>query len=86
MMDQAKNSLEGGAEYPYDAPDNWDRSVTPSLPATDWAHAAARGILYNLNDRRDIKDGFRDVDEDVRKEIVESLAAIIREAAKKEGE
>jgi len=86
-MDQAKHSLERGAEYPYDAPDNWRESDdAPPLPATDWSHAAARGILHDLTDRRGIKHGFCGVDEDVRKEIVESLAAIIREAAKKEGE
>lgn len=64
-----------GAEYPFDAPDD---GVAPM--AVDWAVAAARGILADLSDRRGIKYGFREIDADVRVEIVSSLAAICREA------
>jgi hypothetical protein len=79
-MDSAKHALEHGQQYPYDAPDSWS-SDNPPPPAKDWAHAAARGILSDLNDRRSIKNGFLGIDEDVRVEIVESLAGIIRAAA-----
>lgn len=85
MSDQsaAELSLELGAMYPYDAPDDWkedDKDSQPP-PAKDWAHRAARGILSDLTDRRGIKHGFNNIDEDVRVELVGSLAAIIRQAA-----
>lgn len=82
MIDLAKHSLERGAEYPYDAPDAWWDSGKDTPPAKDWAHAAARGILHDLCDRRGIKRGFEGIDEETRVEIVESLSAIIRAAAK----
>lgn len=75
-------SLKHGASFPYDASDEWwyeeSEASTPPPAATDWAHAAARGIVANLKDRRGIKDGFNRVDEDVRREIVEDIATIIR--------
>lgn len=81
-MNEAKHALDHGARFPYDAPDEWWRDADSEPPAaTDWAHAAARGILRDLNDRRGIKQGFRVVDEDVRAEIVQSVADIIRAAA-----
>ena len=79
-------ALESGSEFPFDAPDAWwhreDEPVPP--PAKDWAHRAARGVLYNLSDRRGIKQGLQvlSIDEDTRIEIVDALAAIIREAAR----
>lgn len=83
MPTDAQHSLDIGAKYPYDAPDNWrnddPRGVSPP-PATDWAHAAARGVVADLTDRGGIKYGFRDVDQEVRAELVASLAAIIRTA------
>jgi hypothetical protein len=74
--------LEHGNAYPYDAPDAWWNADTMTTPpaAVDWAHAAARGILADLKDRRTIKWGFDDTDEDVRAEIVSSIAEIIRTA------
>ena len=81
-MDITKHRLDHGAEFPYDADDKWWNGDGTNPPqAKDWAHAAARGILADLNDRRDIKRGFERIDEDVRAEIVESLAEIIRLAA-----
>lgn len=82
-MTNAKHALEHGAQWPYDAPDSRSSDIPP--PAKDWAHAAARGVLADLTDRRSIKNGFRDIDEDVRVEIVESLAEIIRIADKENG-
>lgn len=78
-IEEASFYLGHGARFPYDAPDGCETHSLP--PPADWAHAAARGVLADLRDRRDIKRGFERVDEDVRKEIVESLAAIIRLAA-----
>lgn len=83
-MSDAEFRLRHGEKYPFDAPDGWweqDDDRAPP-PATDWAHLAARGVLCDMNDRRGIKRGFEGIDEDVRKEIVESVAEIIRAAHK----
>lgn len=80
-FEQARHSLKRGSEWPYDAPDLWRGDDDAPPPAKDWAHAAARGILYDLSDRSGIKHGFSGIDEDVRKEIVEAIADIIRLAA-----
>lgn len=78
----AQHRLNHGAEFPYDAPDAWWEMAEPKpLPATDWAHAAARGILADLTDRRGIKWALQEIDEDVRAELVASLSEIIRAAA-----
>lgn len=87
MSNDAKHALKMGDKYPYDATDEWwnsgEESDTP--PAKDWAHRAARGVIANLKDRHTIKRGFEGIDEDIRKEIVESLADIIRMAAEGSG-
>lgn len=73
--------LGRGLEYPFDAPDEWwDSTDVPPPPSEDWAQAAARGVVANLKDRRGIKQGFADLDEDVRREIIADLSDIIREA------
>lgn len=83
----AERTVSLGAKYPYDAPDAWWNSSGDNPPqATDWAHAAARGVLADLTDRRGIKHGFSDLDEDIRAEIVGSIAAIIRAAKHLNGE
>lgn len=77
----AASKLVAGDKYPYDAPDDWWRdgdSLPP--PPTDWAHRSARGVISDLTDRRDIKRGFENVDEDIRVEIIETIASIIRQA------
>lgn len=80
-MGEARFRLQHGAQFPYDASDAWwERSGRPPR-AKDWAHRAARGIIADLKDRRAIKWGFDNVDEDVRREIVATLAEIIREAS-----
>jgi len=79
----ARMSLHAGNEYPYDASDEWRELYSSSRqapPPHDWAHAAARGIVYDLQDRRSIKDGFLRVDEEVRTKIVKAIAEIIRQA------
>lgn len=81
-MSDAKHRLEHGAKFPYDATDEWwngDGKNPP--PAKDWAHAAARGVLADLSDRQGIKWELEKIDEDVRAELVGSVAEIIRAAA-----
>ena len=79
----AKIALKLGNKYPYDAPDSWwVRECRTPYPAVDTAHEAARGILHDLQDRRGIKSGFDNIDEETRKNIVESIAEIIRQAYK----
>lgn len=73
--------LTHGAKFPFDAPDAWwDGDASNPPPPTDWAHAAARGVVADLQDRRAIKWGFGDIDEEIRVEIISSLADIIRAA------
>ncbi len=80
--DRIDSALDQGYRFPYDATDDWwsDSGWSP-VPPFDWAHSAARGIIANLTDRRGIKNGFNDVDEEIRREIVETCAEIIRRAA-----
>lgn len=82
MKSEIENRIDHGARFPYDAPDDYTGAPddTPP-PPTDWAHAAARGCIADLRDRRGIKWGFDDIDEEIRSEIVSTLAAIIRYAA-----
>jgi len=79
-----KGHLQQGNEFPYDATDAWweesgDEPLPPPEPS-DWAIAAARGVIHDLQDRRGIKDGFSRIDEGVRAGIVQDLASIIRQA------
>jgi len=78
----AARSLEHGGEYPYDATDAWWHACDDTEPPSpkDMAHAAARGIIADLKDRRGIKNGFERVDEETRKQIVERMAEIVRQA------
>jgi len=80
-MEMSKRALEHGARYPYDGgADFWeDRTPTPP-PATDWAHAAARGVLADLLDQSGINRALNDeqIDRETRAEIVQSMAEIIR--------
>lgn len=82
-MNKAQRDLQQGSLRPYDAPDAWWQApgVRPALAPVDWAHTAARGILYDLSDRAGIKHAFHHVDESVRADIVRDLADIIRESA-----
>ncbi|HGY9634365.1 hypothetical protein ACLPJG_26655 [Pseudomonas aeruginosa] len=72
----AKSKLEMGEKFPYDDfPD--DDSAMPS-PAVDWAHAAARGVLADLEGRRGVGQELEQVDDETRVELVQSVAEIIR--------
>ena len=80
--DKIKRCLEHGAEFPYDAgQDFWQDKIEIPPPPTDWAHAAARGVLADLTDRRGIKHELEQVDYDVREELTQTMASIIRHAA-----
>ena len=82
MTDPARWALEHGARFPFDASDEWRASIGfPPPPATDWAHAAARGVLVDLSDRRGIRNELDSLDEDIRAEIVQAIADIIRAGA-----
>jgi hypothetical protein len=73
----AKISLDHGTRWPFDSPEDWDGS-TPLPEPIDWARRAALGVLANLGDRRGIKHELQEIDHDIRVEVVETLAEIIR--------
>jgi hypothetical protein len=68
-----------GDEFPYDS------DGEESLPAKDWAHRAARGVLANLSDRSGVGDILDDLDLDLKVEIADALAEIIRDAHRESG-
>lgn len=79
-MADAQLALERGDKFPYDGGEAfWQQSDVPP-PPSDWAHRAARGVLADLTDRRGVKRELENVDYDVREELTQALAAIIREA------
>ena len=84
----AQRALDLGNERPYDAPDDWwDQDIRKAPPApVDWAHTAARAIIYDLGDRRGIKNEIEQVDEETRVELVASMAEIIRAAHQRRGD
>lgn len=74
----AKTQIDFGNRYPFDAPDSWkERADTFPPPPEDWAHSAARAIIADLLDRRGIKQELREIDEDIRIEIVQKFRKII---------
>lgn len=66
-IENAENSVNQAKDSPYD-------ERTP----IDTAHLAAQAVLADLTDRRGIKQELLYLDDDVKAEITESLAAIIR--------
>ncbi len=71
-MNRTERDLKMGSEYPFDG----------ERPQVDWAHLAARAIARDLGDRAGIKHEMGKVDDDVRCEIVDAHAALIRAAYK----
>lgn len=71
-MDRAKEAIRIGCKFPFDE---------SGKPIT-WQRAAVLGILCDLTDRRGIKHGFNDLDDDIKNEIVDSLTKIVEEAHK----
>ena len=67
---RALRNIEDGKKYPYDGREK----------AEDWAVAAALGIFDNFSDRRGIKHELDGYDEDVKAELVDTVAEIIRAA------
>lgn len=78
LTQRARHDLERGAKYPYDGGDWYEDENSVPPPAHDWAHAAARGILSDLCDRRFIKWELEKIEHDVRKDIIYAAAEIIR--------
>lgn len=72
---QIEIAINIGLDHPFDVDDN---GVPQIQSIEDWATKAARAVIADLMDRRNIKHGFDDIDEDIRKEIVETMSAIIR--------
>ena len=83
----AQSYISHGNRFPFDASNDWWHQTGNEKPpkSKDWAHSAARGVIANLQDRQGIKFELvcEKIDEDLRVEIIESLAAIIRKAAGK---
>lgn len=77
-MNDTVHHLHHGNKYPYDADEDDDGEYCPVQNEDDWSFRAARGVLSDLNDRRNIKHGFDDIDHSIRVEIVAALAGIIR--------
>jgi hypothetical protein len=82
-VEMAAFNLRHGNKYPYDAPDAWwEQSGDSEPPASiDWAQRAARGVVADLKGRGGIKHGFEQIDEEIRTEIIASIAQIIRLSA-----
>jgi hypothetical protein len=68
-VDVAKVTLKHAKQWPYNG-----------RQPVDTAEWAALGVLHDLCDRRGIKHELHDTDDDIKEEIVTSLAAIIRSA------
>jgi hypothetical protein len=61
-------ALKHGADFPFDAPEGWgepDWEKRDPLPPKDWAHAAARGVLADITDRRGVRQALDDVDHEI---------------------
>lgn len=76
-MDIERHRLEMADKFPYDGGGIGGRN--------DWAYRAARGVLADLGDRRGIKWALQDVEGaddngEIRREMVDTLASIIRQA------
>jgi hypothetical protein len=63
--------IEQGCKYPYDGRE-----------PVDAAHRTALGVLHDLCDRKGIKSELFSVDDEVKADIVDALATIIREGMK----
>lgn len=72
---QAKESLAAAALNPYD-----HEGKAETAPAADWAHAAARGIMNDLCGRKGVGNELEECEYELRKDIVERVADIIRAA------
>jgi hypothetical protein len=74
--------LVHGATLPYDHPDvchTGNRETTP-VPATDWAHAAARGVFCCLDDQHEIRLTLRQLPDESHAGLVAVMADGFRRA------
>lgn len=78
INENAKWRLEHGNKFPYDGGEDFWNDKGSVRPAKDAAHKTARGILADLCDRRGVKHELGEVDHDVREELVDTIAEIIR--------
>ena len=77
-IEQYKHHIQFGEKFPYDRDETINQTPKPLTPEL----RAAYGVLSCLLDRRGIKEALEEVDFDIREEIVETLAGIIKEAMK----
>jgi hypothetical protein len=70
---EAEFQLEQGTEHPY-----------AGQAPQDLAERIVNGVLYNLGDRRGIREELDNVDRETRQEIVSGLAKIVRVGLKAE--
>ena len=75
-----KQAIIHGNAFPFDASDAWWSGSGEPYPPKDWAHSAARGSIANLEVRQGVRHALAGIDETTRKEIVSTLANIIRYA------
>lgn len=73
--------VERGASFPFDGSDEfWSTDETfQADPARNWVHAAARGIMSDVRDRRGIKQSFQIFEwlEADRVKLISDLSGII---------
>lgn len=75
----ANDWLEHGESFPFDDPDVAWNEFVPFSPSRSRHHRAARGVIAYVRDLRGV--GLElDIDEDARRTIVETVAAIIAAA------
>lgn len=91
MVAHFTSQYEHGQEFPFDATDEWwssDDLDDGPPPPIDWAHAAARGIIADIQSREDLCDIFAhsEFDAETRVNMVLTMAAIIRLAYEKGAE
>lgn len=89
LQQYAQRMLQSGDDVPFDAhyPVGEDDPLAPDYG--DWAVRAARGIIAEYGDRgAEFNDAFHPerVAEDTRIEIIDVMAAIMREALRQEQE
>lgn len=70
-------ALAAGEVRPYDSPEDG----TPSTPAVDWAHEAARGIFYTLESEKWVGPALALGSAEDRVSLIKESSNIIRVAA-----
>lgn len=90
LLEMARSALARGDARPFDASQEWHRENWHNDPAEnpppsdDWAHRAARGIVNELSDDHGalLEEALHleRIGEEDRRAIVETMAAIIRQA------